>query len=217
MRKTAIIAGFMAAFWAGAALGQDQTTEPTAEAESGAGAGAEAAAESGAAQAEAGAEELPTALAGAQAGDEAPAEEVIAAVHTDWQIRCRVGGGGCYMYQLAKDSRDVPVAEMSIVAINPAQNDVVAGITMMTPLKTYLPVGVQLQIDNGRPQRYQFDFCAVQGCIARLGLGQNGLDQFRRGNKARLTVASADSREVPIVLDVSLAGFTAAFADLSSR
>ena len=155
-------------------------------------------------------------------GEAAPAEqdaaeEVIAAVHTDWQIRCRADGDGCYMYQLAVDSRDVPVAEMSVVSIDPAENEVIAGVTMMTPLKTFLPVGVQLQIDNGRPQRYQFEFCAQQGCIARLGLGQSGLDQFRRGNKARITVVSADNREVPIVLDVSLAGFTAAFADLSTR
>ena len=160
--------------------------------------------------------------ADAPSEDEASAEvagdavkEIVEAVHKDWQIRCTTGGENCYMYQLARDSRDIPVAEVSIVQVS--QGEIAAGVTVMTPLKTFLPQGLQVQVDNGRPQKYQYEFCAEQGCIARFGLSAGGLDQLRRGAKARLTVVSSDNREVPIVLDVSLAGFTAGFADLASR
>lgn len=142
--------------------------------------------------------------------------ETIEAVHKDWQIRCLPDPGGCYMYQLAIDSRDAPVAEMSVVKVAQG-NDVVAGFTVMTPLKTFLPAGAQVQIDNGQVQRYQYEFCAEQGCIARFGVSDAGLNQFRSGNKVRITVVSAENRETPVILDVSLLGFTAAMADLATR
>ena len=149
-------------------------------------------------------------------GAAAPTGETIEAVHTDWQIRCLPDPGGCYMYQLAVDARDVPVAEMSVVKVE-QQDDVVAGFTVMTPLRTFLPAGVQVQIDNGRVQRYQFEFCAEQGCVVRFGVSEAGLGQFRSGNKVRLTVVSAENRDAPVILDVSLLGFTAAMADLATR
>ena len=152
----------------------------------------------------------PTATQGEQAG------ETIEAVHKDWQIRCLPDPGGCYMYQLAVDAREAPVAEMSVVKVAQG-NDVVAGFTIMTPLKTFLPAGAQVQIDNGKVQRYQYEFCAEQGCIARFGVSEAGLNQFRAGNKVRVTVTSAENRDTPVILDVSLLGFTAAMADLATR
>jgi len=56
------------------------------------------------------------------------------------------------MYQLAIDARDIPIAEMSIVPLN-ANDDRVAGFTVVTPLRTLLTEGVTLQIDNGRQQK----------------------------------------------------------------
>lgn len=149
-----------------------------------------------------------------QSAEGVKAGETIVAVHKDWQIRCLPENRNCYMYQLAIDAREAPVAEMSVVAL-PEGGDVVAGFTVMTPLRTYLPAGVQVQIDNGRLQRYQFEFCAEQGCIARFGVSETGLNQFRAGNKVRITVISAENREAPVVLDVSLLGFTAGMKELA--
>ena len=156
------------------------------------------------------------AAGGDAAGGEEEPREVIAAVHTDWQIRCTRDEQNCYMYQLAVDSRDVPVAEVSIVQVTQSQ-DLSAGVTVVTPLMTFLPPGLQFKIDEGEVQRHPYEFCAQQGCVARFGLTTADLDQFRRGSKALLSVTSAENRGNPIVLDLSLSGFTAAFADLSSR
>jgi len=65
--------------------------------------------------------------------DQTPAEEVVA-VHGDWQIRCRTDNNSCFMYQLAIDAREIPIAEMSIVPLD-AQDDRVAGFTVVTPLR----------------------------------------------------------------------------------
>ena len=149
-----------------------------------------------------------------QDAEAAQTGETIVAVHKDWQIRCLPENKNCYMYQLAVDARDAPVAEMSVLALK-QDNDVVAGFTVMSPLRTYLPAGIQVQIDNDRLQRYQFEFCAEQGCIARFGVSEAGLSKFRAGNKVRITVVSAENRETPVILDVSLLGFTAAMKELS--
>lgn len=146
---------------------------------------------------------------------EQPPEEVVA-VHGDWQIRCRTDNDACFMYQLAIDAREIPIAEMSIVPLN-AEDGRVAGFTIVTPLRTLLTEGVTLQIDNGRQQKYQFGWCTEAGCASRFAVRADGLAQFKKGNKARLTVLSVEKPDAPVILDVSLKGFTAAFDDLSSR
>ena len=120
------------------------------------------------------------------------------------------------MYQLAIDAREIPIAEMSIVPLD-ADDGRVAGFTIVTPLRTLLTEGVTLQIDNGRQQKYQFGWCTEAGCAARFAVRQDGLDQFKRGNKTRLTVLSVESPDAPVILDISLAGFTAAFNELTEQ
>lgn len=150
----------------------------------------------------------------ADASQEPP--EKVVAVHGDWQIRCRTDNASCFMYQLAIDAREVPISEMSIIPLQ-TEDDRVAGFTVVTPLRTLLTEGVTLQIDNGRQQKYQFGWCTEAGCAARFAVRNDGLSQFKRGNKARLTVVSVEKPDVPVILDVSLKGFTAAFEDLRSR
>jgi len=147
--------------------------------------------------------------------DEQPPEQVVA-VHGDWQIRCRTDNNACFMYQLAIDAREIPIAEMSIVPLN-AEDGRVAGFTIVTPLRTLLTQGVTLQIDNGSQQKYQFGWCTEAGCAARFAVRADGLSQFKRGNKSRLTVHSVEKPDAPVILDVSLKGFTAAFDDLTAR
>ena len=157
------------------------------------------------------------AAADAPAAAEAPKEKVVA-VHGDWQVRCRDEGEdqNCFMYQLALDSHTKPVAEVSIVPL--AQKDgALAGFTIVTPLKSMLPNGLVVQIDANKPIKYPYLWCDQFGCFARFGASPELLNQYKRGAKARVTVFSVDRPDAPIILDVSLKGFTAAFADLSKN
>ena len=143
-------------------------------------------------------------------------DEVIQAVHGDWQIRCSNARNECYMYQLALDALDVPVAEVSMVPLKDRE-DAVAGFTVVTPLRTLLTEGLAVQVDNGQLQRYRFRWCTEAGCFVQFGVTQSGLDSFKRGNRARLTVISVERPQSPVTLDVSLKGFTAAFNDLVAQ
>lgn len=142
-------------------------------------------------------------------------QETIVSVHDDWQVRCSTAINRCYLYQLAIDAREIPVAEVSVEALDPGAR-VVAGFTVITPLKTLLTEGLAIQIDNNQIQKYQYSWCTAAGCSARFGVTENGLAAFKRGNKARLTVISMERPDAPVILDVSLKGFTAAFNALAT-
>lgn len=120
------------------------------------------------------------------------------------------------MYQLAIDSREKPVAEISIVTLEGA-GEAVAGFTILTPLRTMLARGLTVQIDSGKPEKFPYLWCAEVGCFSRYGTTQAAFDRYKRGNKARVTVYSIENPEAPIILDVSLSGFTAAHNDLLSK
>ncbi len=141
-----------------------------------------------------------------------PGEKIVSA-HKDWQIRCR-DVPDCFLYQLIKDSRDVPIAEVNVISLNRADG-AVAGVTIVTPLRTLLTGGLTLQIDNGRLQKYPYLFCAQAGCASRFGYDAEGLAQLKRGNLGRMTIISVDRPDTPIVLDISLSGFTAAMDELA--
>lgn len=155
--------------------------------------------------------------AAAEAGTADPAApevmEVVRATFGDWEVRCAPTGNDCFMYQLAKDAGQNPVAEVSILKL-PAQAEATAGVTIVTPLGTLLPPGIGLQVDSGDRRAYPFGWCSPVGCFARFGLDDPSLTAMKRGNGAKLSVASVGAPDRPIVLDVSLKGFTAAYHSL---
>lgn len=139
--------------------------------------------------------------------------EVVRATFGDWEVRCAPTGNDCFMYQLAKDAGQNPVAEVSILKL-PAQAEATAGVTIVTPLGTLLPPGIGLQVDTGDRRAYPFGWCSPVGCFARFGLDDASLAALKRGKRAKLSVASVGAPDRPIVLDVSLKGFTAAYDSL---
>ena len=52
--------------------------------------------------------------------------EVVRATFGDWEVRCAPAGNECFMYQLAKDAGQNPVAEVSILKL-PAQAEATPG------------------------------------------------------------------------------------------
>lgn len=131
----------------------------------------------------------------------------------DWQQRCvRTDDGNdpCQLYQLLRDEQGNAVAEMSLFAL-PEGQQAAAGATIITPLETLLTQQITLTVDSGTAKRYPFDFCAQQGCFARIGLTEQDVQSFKRGAVATLTIVPAAAPDQEIALDVSLSGFTAGY------
>ena len=139
--------------------------------------------------------------------------EVVKETFGDWQVRCAPDGNECMMYQLALDAAKNPVAEVSILKL-PDTAEADAGVTVVTPLGTLLTAGVAVQIDTGDTQRYPFSWCSQVGCFARFGLTKPAIDAMKRGKAGKISLISVGRPEAPVVLAMSLSGFTAAFESL---
>lgn len=131
----------------------------------------------------------------------------------DWEMRCiraEDGDDPCQMYQLMTDSEGTPVAEISIFRL-PEGGRAVAGATIIVPLETSLPEQLTMQVDAGQARRYPFAFCNTVGCYSRVGLVQEEVTAFRRGNAASVTIVPALAPDQKVELTMSLSGFTASY------
>ncbi len=154
--------------------------------------------------------------ASAAAGDPAAPEvmEIVRDTFGDWEVRCAPGGEDCFMYQLALDGQNNPVAEVSILKL-PEGSQAAAGVTMVTPLGTLLQSGIVVQVDQGEARQYPFNWCSQVGCFARFGLTQESINGMKRGKTATIMLASVAAPETPVRLNLSLTGFTAGYDSLS--
>lgn len=148
-----------------------------------------------------------------QAPADGPGSTYVKEAFNDWELRCvRVESGAepCQLYQLLKDAQGTSVAEIGMFSL-PEGGEAAAGATIIVPLETLLTAGMRLGVDESQPKIYPFTFCSQVGCVARVGFTSEEVDAFRKGGKAVLTIVPAVAPDQTVVLDISLAGFTAGF------
>ncbi len=129
----------------------------------------------------------------------------------DWALRCinnPEGDDPCQLYQLLMDGEGNSVAEISMFLL-PEGAQAAAGATIMTPLGTLLTEGLMISVDGGSPRRYVYTFCNVNGCAARVGFTAEELTQFQNGTSAVVRLVSVANPGQPVMLNMSLNGFTA--------
>ena len=141
----------------------------------------------------------------------------IKETYGDWQLQCfrsEAGEDPCQMYQLLRETAGNPVAEFSLFKL-PSSGQAVAGATIAVPLGTLLPEGLKLSVDGGKAKSYNYSFCSMGGCFARIGFTEADIAAFRAGAQARLTIIPAQAPDQTVAIDVSLSGFTAAYNEVS--
>lgn len=153
-----------------------------------------------------------------KAPDDAPAGTIYPReIHGDWTLRCFKAPEGqpdpCELYQLLKDEQGTEVAFVSMIPVLDSKQ-VKAGATIVGPLGTLLTEGLRIQVDNGQAQRYDFVVCETEGCMARVGLANADVTRWKRGNVAKIGIASVYGDKVQLPL--SLAGFTAGYDSLTT-
>lgn len=151
--------------------------------------------------------------AAAPAADDAIGQPYVKANFDAWEQRCIKTDNGadpCQLYQLLKDKEGTSVAEFSMFNL-PTGGQAVAGATIIVPLETLLTDNLQLVVDSGKPRVYPFTFCAQMGCVARVGFSAEDLAQFKKGNKATVTIVPMVAPDQKVAVEISLKGFTAGF------
>ncbi|WP_416320033.1 invasion associated locus B family protein [Yoonia sp.] len=135
----------------------------------------------------------------------------------DWEKRCIRAPEGqedrCNLYQLLSNADGQPVAEFNLFRL-PEGGQAVAGANVVVPLETLLTQQLTIVVNGGEARRYPFAFCNEAGCVARLGLTQQEVDEFKRGANATLRLVPVAAPDEEFMLTLSLAGFTAGYDGL---
>ena len=138
--------------------------------------------------------------------------------HEKWEVRCIKALEGqedlCRIYNLLIDEDGASVAEFNLTAL-PKGGKAAAGVDIATPLGSLLTKQVLLRIDSGQTNRYPYTWCDQLACYARFGLTGAEVDALKRGLNAQVTVWSVAAPEEPIVLNISLKGFTASWNEIA--
>ena len=135
----------------------------------------------------------------------------------DWQLQCfrsEAEEDPCQMYQLLREDAGNPVAEFSLFKL-PDDSQAVAGATIVVPLGTLLPQGLKIAVDSGQAKAYNYSFCSMVGCFARIGFTQADIDSLRAGSEALLTIVPAQAPDQTVVIRAALSGFTKAYENVS--
>ncbi|MGZ9810415.1 invasion associated locus B family protein [Pseudoroseicyclus sp. H15] len=146
-------------------------------------------------------------------GELSPGDAYVRDEFQDWQMRCLVAEEGpdpCQLYQLLMNEDETPVAEFTLVPL-PEGSEAVAGAVVIVPLETQLTERLTIAIDGGQARRYEYDFCNLGGCVARFGLTADQIAAFKAGSAATVSIVPAAAPDQSVSLNLSLAGFTAAF------
>jgi invasion protein IalB len=111
-------------------------------------------------------------------------------------------------------------AEESLVFANTGQ--VVASIVVRTqsdtqdpvmmirvPVGLYLPAGLKIQVDGGKPQPVPLETCDLQGCYAEMQISSDLLAALKGGK--RLSILCQNSAKKDLVLPLVLDNFADAF------
>lgn len=144
----------------------------------------------------------------------------VASTSAPWETRCtktEAGNDPCQLFQLLKDDKGSPVAEVNLFGVVPNPNAAAdapvaaAGAAVVAPLETLLAAGVVLQIDDKEAKVYPFAFCNSYGCVARIGFTADELANMKSGKQVSVAIVPAVAPDKKVVLTMSLDGFTAGF------
>ncbi|SLN31142.1 Invasion associated locus B (IalB) protein [Roseivivax jejudonensis] len=154
---------------------------------------------------------------GLQGMQQARPEAFVRSENGDWEIQCiRFPDGTeaqCQMFQLLTAQDDNPLAEAYFFK-PPEGSQFAAGLNLVVPLRTLLTQPLGIAIDGGATQQIPYMTCSAEGCVARAGISEQQLNQFRAGAAARITIVPADAPSEQVTTDMSLSGFTASFDEL---
>lgn len=154
-----------------------------------------------------------TAAAQQQAANNQQPEVKVKGTYGDWQVKCLGDSKECQIYQLLKDDQGQPVMEISMFKL-PAGQEAAAGATVIAPLETYLLDQMTIEFNKENAKKYPFSFCTRIGCIARIGLTGDEIATFKASNDAKVAITHIATPGKPLMLKLSLKGFTKAYGSL---
>lgn len=156
----------------------------------------------------------PATMARAQNAGEKPGS--LVEKYDDWLVECSAAAEAsdrtCRMAQRIHNSETrKPILA---IFIRSDKETPTPSLTLIGPLGISLPEGVSVSIAEKTVANAGFITCRPVGCIARQNMTDAMVNAFRAGSKATVAFGTMNGKRIPI--PVSLKGFSAAWARLSS-
>ena len=82
-------------------------------------------------------------------------------------------------------------------------------MTIKVPAGLYLPAGLNLQVDDGKPQSIALQTCDAQGCYGEIPVSSNLIAALKTGKKLSLTFQNM--AKTAVLLPFPLDNFADAF------
>lgn len=155
----------------------------------------------------------------ARAQDAAPAAapgSAAAAPQNAWVINCSTGAGSttldCQMSQLLTDAK----TGQRVLTVTIRKDAVQGGMAMLIALPhgLFLPAGASYQIDAGSAVQVAIQTSDQNGSYAAAPMDATTIGALKAGTTLNIGMQSANRQ--PVVIPVSLAGFTAVIDKLES-
>lgn len=143
---------------------------------------------------------------------EASAPAALFEKFDDWELFCQPVGGCRISQRLAVEGSGETVFLITVVR-SKASGPFVGIVSV--PLRGYLAPGIELRVDQRKAYQLLYETCDLAGCHAGFPLEGGVLTDFRAGTMARFRVWT--TKDNPVDIDISLIGFTRAFAALGER
>jgi invasion protein IalB len=143
----------------------------------------------------------------------APAE--AAAPGPNWQVNCEGEGEArrCTVLQNLVADQGQGQQRLLTVMVQPGADNQPT-LLLALPHGLFLPAGVQLQVDKGDAEKLVIQTADQNGSYAGTTLEMALLDRLKAGGTLDITFQSAQQQAVTV--PVTLAGFSAAFADYTA-
>jgi invasion protein IalB len=163
---------------------------------------------------------ITTALSGPLQAQQATAEAPTSLTETyrDWVVRCATAPSVegqtaspvriCEMTQELRQ-QDSGQRVLALSVIQSADDADTASLTLVSPFGLLLSAGIQIEVSEAALLDMAFRTCLPAGCIALSDLTADQIGTLAEGETA--TVILTDTNGQTLRLDVSLAGFTAAW------
>jgi len=131
------------------------------------------------------------------------------AVPTEWFKVCAPQGDNniCNtQYTLIADTRQL-ITAVNLIDVSGTVNQRI--LQAVVPIGRVIPAGVQIQVDENAAQTLNYSVCFPDRCIAEIELSDAMIASMKAGSGLRVT--SVNFQRQPNPVNVTLAGFTAAF------
>ena len=157
-------------------------------------------------------------LAGpALAQDTTQPAETVKATHGAWEVVCSTEKPDqCRMRQIGSTADGKKALIVHVGKLKDAKTEdgkiIPAAVRITTPLGSILRAGVKIQIDTSEPQTAAYEVCIPSGCIVSDAISEEYLGRLKSGTVLKMSFNIL--QQGPVTVDISLQGFTKAFAAL---